>query len=171
MKSSFNFLWEVLNNSYGVVIGAESLSLLTILVICHIFLAIITLCLGDRTICDILRPLRKIFQPDAESLCDGVIGFFVAIPNAICYYVKLYIKVWVLALRISFVMLLAMLASVFFLMLLLIIFNLVLGEEAVMQSSALAQFTLYFHYICTAYCFWRIDGRQLATNFRNAWRC
>ncbi len=171
MKSSINFIWEAVNNSYSVVLGAESLNMVTILVVLHIFLAILTLCLGNQTVCDIFRPLRKIFQPDAESLLEGVGEIVVAVPNAIIYYGKLYISAYILALRVAIVVFLSLLGGAVVLLVVLAILSATMGEEYLNQPSDFAEWLYYAHYFVVAYCFWCIDGKRLAHNFINAWRC
>lgn len=165
-------LWGSINNIYKMTIGEESLGLMTLIVLLHIFLALATLSLGDRTVCDIFRPLRKIFKPDTDAILDGILEVAIAIPRAIIYYGSLYFRSYILAFRITFLLLVSAIPAMMTPLMLLIIQGLIFGfSTPVEQHMELTVLIIWSVYPSFAYWYWRIDGRRLYTNFRNSWQC
>jgi hypothetical protein len=172
LEFTLRAVWKAMNNAYHATIGTETLGLMTILVFLHIILAAATLGLGDRTICDIFRPLRKIFRPDAESIIDGALEVTVAIPRAIFYYVSLYFRSYILALRVLLLLWLSLIPALLTPILLSIVTGIAYGfSSPIEQNSSVAQLVILSFYPSLAYWYWRIDGQRLFVNIRNACNC
>lgn len=69
-------IWSAVNHEYKTSVGTKSLGLLTIIVALQLLLVVATLSLGGRTVCDMARPLRKIFKPDLYSFLLTKISFY-----------------------------------------------------------------------------------------------
>lgn len=165
-------IWNAINNAYKATLGSESLGILTLVVGVHLLLAVATLGLGDRTVCDVLRPLRKIFKPDAESVIDGAFEVVVAVPRAIVYYAALYVRSYFLALRILFWLWAAVIVALAVPLVLAIGMGFVYGFNTPQsQVGDVSQLVPLSFAPALAYFYWRFDGKRLATNFRNAWHC
>jgi hypothetical protein len=165
-------LWSAANNAYKVTIGAESIGFMTMVVGVHIILAVATLGLGDRTVCDILKPLRKIFKPDVESLLEGTLEVAIAIPRAIVYYVSLYLRSYVLAVRVILWMWLSAVLAMLTPLVLAIAMGIVHGFSTPLQQIGLAEQIVPLSFFPSlAYWYWRFDGRRLLINLRDAWNC
>jgi hypothetical protein len=172
LEYTLRSIWKAANNVYRFTLGAESIGLLTIVVLLHIVLAIATLGLGDRTVCDLLRPLRSIFRPDTNSILDGVLEVTVAIPRAIVYYVSLYFRSYILAIRVLLLLWLSGILAMLSPLVLALVMGIVFGFSSnVDQHNELGKLVVLSFYPSLAYWYWRIDGRRLAHNVRNAWNC
>lgn len=165
-------VWSAINNAYRVTIGSESLGFVKIVVALHVLLAAATLGLGDRTICDILRPIRNIFKPDAESVIDGAVEVVVAVPRAIIYYGTLYVRSYILALRVLLWLWAACIVAMAVPLVLAIAMSVIYGfNTPLAQVGPVAQVVPLSFVPALAYFYWRFDGKRLVTNFRNSWNC
>ena len=83
MEMLVRTIWKSLNSVFqGSSSGAE-LNFLLVFILLHILLAIATLGLGGKTVCEILRPLKRIFKPELPSLQEGIAEVTMAIPEAL----------------------------------------------------------------------------------------
>ena len=103
MEMLVRTIWKSLNSVFqGSSSGAE-LNFLLVFILLHILLAIATLGLGGKTVCEILRPLKRIFKPELPSLQEGIAEVTMAIPEALMYYLSLYVRAYLLLLRLLLV--------------------------------------------------------------------
>lgn len=165
-------IWDAVNNAYKTSVGTESLGLLTIIVALHLLLAVATLSLGGRTVCEMARPLRKIFKPDAQSVIEGSFEVFVAVPRAAIYYSGLYLRSYILALRILLWLWAATIVALFVPLAVSIVIVIIYGPSTPINDiGGVAYLVPLSFWPALAYFYWRFDGRRLAENFRAAWRC
>lgn len=171
MELTLRAIWNAFNSVHSFVIHGAQLNFWFWLVALHAALALATLALGDKTVGDMLKPLRRIYSPDKEALLDGALDVVVAIPRAVLYYLALYVRAYFLLLRLAVFMYLAFIPALLTTMVLLIVGRLVFGggsftpESAAFNNAAMASI-----YISWAYWYWRLDGRRLADNVQRAWR-
>lgn len=165
-------IWSTLNNAHKIIIGSESIGLVTIIVLLHLLLALATLGLGDRTVCDIARPLRKIFKPDTDSLVDGVVEVTIAVPRAVVYYSVLYVRSYFLALRVLLWLwaaaITALLVPLFFSVAMGLIYGFRTPLSQIGQAALLVPLSFW---PALAYFYWRFDGKRVTKNFIAAWQC
>lgn len=172
MEMLVRTIWKALNSIFQSSSSGAELNLLLIFVLLHILLAIATLGLGGKTVCEILRPLKRIFKPGLPSLQEGVAEVTMAIPEALLYYLSLYVRAYLLLLRLLIFIYLAiipaLLAPLGFAILLGVLygFDANLNEHPILYSLVVLSI-----YPSWAYWYWRIDGRRIFVNFRAAWRC
>jgi|JI8StandDraft_1071087.scaffolds.fasta_scaffold26843_2 hypothetical protein len=165
-------IWSVFNNAHKVIIGSDSIGIAALVVAIHLLLAVATLGLGDRTVCDIARPLRKIFKPDTDSLMDGIFEVTVAVPRAIVYYAALYIRSYVLALRVLLWLWAAAIAALFVPLAASIAMSLIYGfSTPLSQLGQVALLVPLSFWPALVYFYWRLDGKRVAKNFQAAWQC
>lgn len=167
MGVTFQALWNALNEIHVFVVQGGQLGFWFWLVALHIGLGVATLALGDRSIGDMLRPLRKIFSPDKDALLDGAIEVAVAIPRAVVYYLGLYLRSYVLLCRVVMGMCIALIPALFTLLALLIVSLVVFGNNSSIGQSD--ELILTVVGCAWAYWYWQLDGRQLAQNIIRSW--
>jgi hypothetical protein len=172
MEFTLRAIWEALNSVNSFVIYGAQLNFWFWLVALHFVLALATLGIGDRTICDIARPLKKIFEPDAESILDGALEVTIAVPRAIVYYVSLYIRSYFLALRVLILAYVSVIPALLTPIVILIISILLFGDTKVTpQNEIYFQLAILSVVPSWVYWYWRIDGKRLFSNFRRAFQC
>ena len=165
-------IWGAVNNAYRASIGTESIGLLTILVLLHFFLAIATLGLGDRTVCDILRPLRKIFRPDTESALEGIFEIIVAIPRALIYYAGLYVRSYFLAIRVLLWLWAAAIVALLVPLAASVAAGIIYGfNTPISQLGQAPQLIILSFWPALAFFYWRFDGRRVIVNIKAAFQC
>jgi hypothetical protein len=168
MGVTFQALWNALNEVHVFVVRGGQLDFWFWLVALHIGLSIATLALGDRTVGDMMRPLRKIFSPDTDALIDGVVEVTVAIPIAVLYYCGLYVRAYLLLFRLLVGMWLALIPALVTLIALLLVLLIFFGNESSVGQSEVLMVSVIGG--AWAYWYWRFDGRRLAQNMRNPWQ-
>lgn len=172
MDRVFQVLWGMLNDAFVFTFTGPSIQPLLWFGILHVILAMATLGHGDRTLCDILKPILRIFNPDKEALLSGSIEVVVGIPRAIVYYGSLYIRAYLLAIR---VLLFAWIAAILGLLAPLvssIFLGLIYGfGSKAADHDASYQLAILTFYPASCYCYWRLDGRRLLANFKRAIQC
>lgn len=161
-------IWAELNSIYGATIGSQSLGVFALLVALHIVLAIATLGMGNRTVCDILRPLRSIFALGAESMAGGVVEITVAVPRAVVYCFGLYFRAYFLAARLLLWLWVAAIAALLAPLVLTIGLLLVHGVHA---PEFDAEWVVLSFWPAHAFFYWHFDGRRMANNLYRAWHC
>lgn len=168
MGVTLQALWNALNEVHVFVVRGGQLGFWFWLVALHIGLGVATLAWGDRTIGDMLRPLRKIFSPDTEALLDGLIEVTVAIPRAVAYYLGLYFRAYLLLFRLLMGMWLALIPALVTLIALRLVSLLFFGDASTGGQSDVLMMTAVG--CAWAFWYWRFDGRRLANNIRKAWQ-
>ena len=172
MELTLRAIWAALNSVNSFIIHGAQLNFWFWLVAIHFVLALATLGIGDRTICDIARPLKKIFKPDVESILDGAIEVTMAVPRAIVYYVWLYIRSYFLALRVlvlAYVSVIpALLTPLAILLVGVVFFG---GAKETKQNEIYFQLVILSVVPSWAYWYWKIDGKRLFSNFRRSFNC
>jgi hypothetical protein len=172
MEITLRAIWNAFNSAHSFVVHGVQLNFWFWLVAFHFVLAIATLGLGDRTICDIARPLRKIFKPDVESVLDGVLEVVVAVPRAFLYYVSLYIRSYILTLRVFFLAYISIVPALLTPIVLSLVGLLLFGNVQVTPENE-----IYFRIGALsvvpswAYWYWRIDAKRLITNLWRSFKC
>ena len=172
MDLAIRAVWDALNSIYKVSFGGGSLSFVAIFVLLHIALAIGTLGLGDQTICDVLRPLTRIFKLGTDSLVDGALEVTVAIPKAVAYYVVLYLRSYMLVLRLLFAAWISVIPALLSPLVLFVGLGFFYGFNTKAEDHpAVFQLAILSVYPSWTYWYWRVDGRRIFDNIRRALRC
>lgn len=168
MGVTLQALWNALNELHVFVVRGGQLGFWFWLVLLHVGLGLATLAWGDRTVGDMMRPLRKIFSPDTDALLEGMVEVAVAIPRAVAYYGGLYVRAYLLLFRLLMGMWLALIPALLTLIVLLVVLLIFAGDQSsIGQSEALMVSVIGGAW---AYWYWRFDGRRLAENVRRAWQ-
>jgi hypothetical protein len=171
MGSLLRWGWQQFNSANQIVFGAGEYGILFAIIVFHLLLAIATLGLGDKTICEILRPFKQIFSIDKDSLLEGALDIGLAVPRAAIYFLGLYFRAYILIVRLVLGTYLALLASVLTVMLLMLVFLLLFGESGQTITPTQNQFGVLLSYAIGAYWYWRIDGKRICGNLYQSWQC
>ncbi len=172
MEFVLRAVWEAFNSAHKYVLHGAALNLWFWFVCLHFLLAIATLGLGDRTVCDIARPLRKIFNPDAESLIEGVLEVAVALPRAVVYYGGLYLRSYILAVRVLLLAYVCVIPALLTPLALALASLLIFGNVQVTPANEHFFELIMFSTVPSwAYWYWRLDAKRLVSNFRRAFQC
>lgn len=165
-------LWDVFNTAHQWVVGGTAVSFMAGLVLLHILLGIATLGLGDRTVCELLRPIRRIFKPEVASIAEGTLDVAIALPRAMLYYGGLYLRAYLLALRICFLLLVALVPALLVTLGLMFVAGAVVGFATPMDRYPGLSDLIYLSTLAGwGYFYWRIDGRRLVYNIRRSFGC
>jgi hypothetical protein len=172
MEVTFRAIWNAFNSAHAFVVHGAQLNFWFWLVAIHFVLAVATLGLGDRTICDIARPLRKIFKPDAESLIDGAVEVVVAVPRAVIYYLSLYFRSYLLAVRVVLMACISIIPALLTPLILSLSSLLLFGNaQRTSDNDIFFQIVILSVVPSWAYWYWRIDAKRLFRNFQRAFQC
>jgi len=138
------------------------------LAVLHGLLAIATLGLDGRTICEILAPLRRILAISFDSLLEGIFEVVVIIPRALWFIAEVYLRAYFFAVRLVFSMTVSMIPAILIVLLLESVFASRLSASLHFSISEV----LWFLFLAIwAVSYWRLDGHKVFLNFKRSLKC